>query len=129
MQDFQCDLSNVFLDEGFDNFEMHPNSFDFLKCDLSNVFLNGGVESLMVFPPSSYYFLIAITPCLFLNLLQISNIDCISLDLYLSRSMPLVVDHFIRVVVVSSYDQPIITCTSLGKSTNTTPIASIGKCC
>ncbi len=52
MQNFQCDLNNVFLSEGFEGFEMHPSTFDFLKCDLKNVFSSGGVESFKLFPQS-----------------------------------------------------------------------------
>ncbi len=90
------------------------------------MFLNGGVESLMVFPQSSYYCLIAITPCLLVDLMQISSIDCFFFGyVFVSSSMPLMVDHVIGVVVVGSCDQPIIICTSLSKSTITTPSASI----
>ncbi len=52
MQDFQCDLNNVLLNEGLEGFEVHPSSFDFFQCDLSNVFLSGGVESFKVFQQS-----------------------------------------------------------------------------
>jgi len=51
-----------------------------------------------------------------------------SIFVLVSSSMPLVVDHVIGVVVVGNCDQPIITCTSLSKSTITTPNASIGGC-
>jgi hypothetical protein len=51
MQDFQCDLNNVFLNESLEGFEMHPSSFDFFQCDL-NMFSNGVVQSFKVFPQS-----------------------------------------------------------------------------
>ncbi len=41
-----------------------------------------------------------------------------------SGSVLLMVDHVIGVVVIGSCDQPISTCTSLGKSTSTTFSAS-----
>jgi len=50
MQNFQCDLNNVLLNESLQGFEVHPNSFDFFQCDLNNVFSNGGVESFRNFP-------------------------------------------------------------------------------
>ncbi len=53
MQDFQCDLNNVLLNEGLEGFEVHPSSFDFLQCDLNNVFSSGGVKNFKVFPRSS----------------------------------------------------------------------------
>jgi len=72
MQDFQCDLNNVLLNEGLQGFEVHPNSFDFFQCDLRNVFLSGGVENFRIFPQFSNCCL-AIAPCLLLDLMQISN--------------------------------------------------------
>jgi hypothetical protein len=67
---------------------------------------------------------IAITPCLLLDLLQISNIIFFSKSMHVSGYVPLMVEHVARVVVFGGRDQPITTCTSLGKSTNTTPSAS-----
>jgi hypothetical protein len=72
MQDFQCDLNNVLLNEGLQGFEVHPNSFDFFQCDLKNVFLSGGVENFRIFPQFANCCL-AITPCFLLDLMQISN--------------------------------------------------------
>jgi len=43
---------------------------------------------------------IAITPCLILNFLQISNIDFFSKSMPISGFVPLVVDHVIGEVVV-----------------------------
>jgi hypothetical protein len=43
MQNFQCDLNNVLLNEGLEGFEMYPNSFDFFECDFNNLFSSGGV--------------------------------------------------------------------------------------
>jgi hypothetical protein len=40
MQDFQCDLNIVLLNEALEGFEVHLNLFDFFQCDLSNVFLS-----------------------------------------------------------------------------------------
>jgi hypothetical protein len=62
---------------------------------------------------------IAITPCLFLDLLLISSIDFFcSKFVHVFGFLPLVVDHIIGVVVASGCDQP-ITYTSVSKSTNT----------
>jgi hypothetical protein len=72
MQNFQCDLNNMLLNEGLQGFEVHPDSFDFFQCDLSNMFSNGGAESFRVFPQFSDC-CFAITPCLFLDLMQISS--------------------------------------------------------
>jgi hypothetical protein len=66
---------------------------------------------------------ITITPCFILDLLQISSIIFFFGFVPISSFMPLVVDHVTGVVVVGGCDQP-ITCTSLGKSTTTTPSAS-----
>ncbi len=44
--------------------------------------------------------------------------------MHVSGYVPLMVDHLTRVVVDGGCDQPITTCTSLGKSINTTPSAS-----
>jgi hypothetical protein len=50
-QNFQCDLSNVLLNESLEGFEVHPSSFEFFKCDLNNMFSSGGVV-FKVFPQS-----------------------------------------------------------------------------
>jgi len=67
-----------------------------------------------------------LTPCLFLDLLQISNTKFFSpnLCLFLVNYVPLMVDHVTRVAIIGVCDQPINTCTSLGKSTSTTFNAS-----
>jgi hypothetical protein len=67
---------------------------------------------------------IAITPCFLLSFLQISNIDFfLSKYVFDFSFMPLMVDHVIGVAIASGCDK-LITCTSLGKSTNTTLNAS-----
>ncbi len=114
----------MLLSKGLEGFEMHPNSFDFFQCDLSNVFSSGGVESFKVFPQFLIVACIAITPSFILDLLQILNIDFFfTKSMHVFGFVPLVVNHVIGVAIASGCDQP-ITCTSLGKSTSTTPSAS-----
>jgi hypothetical protein len=124
MQDFQCDLNNVLLNEGLEGFEVHPNSFDFFQCDLSNMFFNGGVESFKV-SQQSFDFCLHYHNTMFHFRLP-ANFEY-NLFIFrfvpISNFMPLVVNHVTGVVVVGGCDQP-ITCTSLGKSTTTTPSAS-----
>jgi len=123
MQDFQCDLKNVLLNEGFQGFEVHFNSFDFFQSDLRNVFLSGGVENFRIFPQFSN-FCLAITPCLLLDLMQISNTSFFFGFVFVPSFVHLVVDHVIRVVVIGNCNNPITTCISLGKSISTTFNAS-----
>jgi len=108
MQDFQCDLNNMLLNEGFQGFEVYPNSFDFFQFDLSNVFLSGGVENFRVFPQFSNC-CFAITLCLLLDLMQISSTSFFFRFMFVSSFVLLVVDHVIKVVVVGNCDKPITT--------------------
>jgi hypothetical protein len=125
MQDFQCDLNNVLLNEGFEGFEVHPSSFDFLQCDLSNVFSSGGVENFKVFPQSSNCRLH------FHNTMShLKPPENFKYRFFSSRFVPIsgfvppVVDHVTGEAVAGGCDQP-ITYTSLDKSTNTKPTTSI----
>ncbi len=88
------------------------------------MFSNGVVQSFKVFPQSSncclhcYNTMFPLRPPT-----NFKYRFFFSESMFISSFMPLMVDHVTRVAVAGGCDHP-ITCTSLGKSTNTTFSAS-----